>query len=652
MPLISVITPVYNVEKYLPGCLDSILAQTFQEFELLLIDDGSTDESISIAKEYAKKNPERIFVHSVSHAGPGPARNYGIQKARGEYILFIDSDDYIEKNMLEKLYESAVYLKSDIIIAPYFRHGLHKEMTIEGTFDWDSYKLYSGIDFIEHTGYRITIWGKLYKTSFIKPFSFPAIWYEDVAWLPVLMSHAPKISYIPTPFYHYVRNDASIVSNVSDKQVLGSLDAIQFIIENSNPAAQDSIAPFIANLLLYMCQRRPAFSDQYIKVLIQNKGYITKFCDFSKHERLEKKLAEYYHDFIPIPKVIYYDNFGKQELSKSELENIKSWNGTLVQFDAEIICLNEDNCDITENPFLLQAYHEGFFELVGHYFKCRKLAESGGIAICKNVTGLKYITPLLLRSRAFFGFYDAHTITDSIYASAPGQKIIQDILASFDSGIPSEHFMETVLSRLLIEKENLSYSYELECRFEGKYLLAYNDTVRVYATSVLTRDYGIGISYASCFSHHPETTWLQEKEYLLADPFYYQTLARLASDYSKYQMDTARHKKSKENVSYNQKIGKLRIRIQKQAAQNKEYKEKNDTLLLQNDTLLLQQKKLKQRNESLKEQNEKLREQREKLREQREKLKQEQEKLTSELNSIKKMKLVWYLYRFFSKFKR
>ena len=72
MPLISVIIPIYNVENYLAGCLDSILGQTFQEFELLLVDDGSTDKSIAIAKEYARNNPDKIFIHSVSHGGPGP----------------------------------------------------------------------------------------------------------------------------------------------------------------------------------------------------------------------------------------------------------------------------------------------------------------------------------------------------------------------------------------------------------------------------------------------------------------------------------------------------------------------------------------------------------------------------------------------------
>lgn len=652
MPLISVIIPIYNVEKYLVGCLDSILGQTFQEFELLLVDDGSTDKSIAIAKEYARNYPDKIFIHSVSHGGPGPARNYGIQKARGEYILFVDSDDYIDKEMFTALYQSASCLDSDIVIAPYFRHGLCQEITIEGTFDWDSYKTYSGIDFIKHTGYRITIWGKLYKTSFIKKYFFPAIWYEDVAWLPVVMSNSPKISYVPDAYYHYVRNDASIVSNISDKQVLGSLDAIQFIIEHSNASAQGSIAPFIANLLLYMCKRRPAFADRYIHALIQNKAYLLKNCDFSIHKKLEKKLADYFYDFLPIPKVLYYDNFGKQKLTDSEQETIQNWNGTLVQFDGEIICLDEENCNLSENPLILQAYQHGYYNLVGHYFKCRKLLKNGGIAICKNTTGLKYITPLLLRSQAFFGFYDDHTITAGIYAAAPGQKVIQDLLDLFEAADPSENSMEAILGKLFIEKEKLSYSYGLECRFEGKYLTAYENTVRVYATSVLARDYGIGITYASCPSQKPTAMSVDGKEYLLADPFYYQTLSSLACDYSKYQMDTARHKKSKENVAFNQKISKLRIRIQKQAAQNNQYKEENETLALQNETLIQQQENLKLKNKSLKEQNEKLREQREKLHQQRDKLKQEREKLTTELNSIKKMKLVWYLYRFFSKFKK
>ena len=100
-PKISVIVPVYNVEQYLPRCIDSILAQTFTDFELLLIDDGSTDNSGKICDEYAKKKDTKIRVWHKENGGVSSARNMGLDFAKGEYIQFIDSDDFIEKICLK-----------------------------------------------------------------------------------------------------------------------------------------------------------------------------------------------------------------------------------------------------------------------------------------------------------------------------------------------------------------------------------------------------------------------------------------------------------------------------------------------------------------------------------------------------------------------
>lgn len=121
-PKISVIVPVYNVEPYLPRCIDSILAQTFTEFELLLIDDGSRDNSGKICDDYAKKD-NRIRVFHKQNGGVSSARNTGLDNACGEWITFIDSDDYIEKSFLEGLFSSP---KSDLKISGYTSFGRTK----------------------------------------------------------------------------------------------------------------------------------------------------------------------------------------------------------------------------------------------------------------------------------------------------------------------------------------------------------------------------------------------------------------------------------------------------------------------------------------------------------------------------------------------
>ena len=105
MPKVSVIVPVYNTEKYLERCIDSIISQSFKDFELILINDGSKDKSLSIMKEYAKKD-KRIKVFDQNNKGPAITRNFGINKSKAKYVMFIDSDDYIDDNYIQDYYNA------------------------------------------------------------------------------------------------------------------------------------------------------------------------------------------------------------------------------------------------------------------------------------------------------------------------------------------------------------------------------------------------------------------------------------------------------------------------------------------------------------------------------------------------------------------
>ena len=115
MPKISIVIPIYNVEKYLRECLDSILNQTFQDFEIICVDDGSTDKSLEILQEYKRKD-DRFVILQQRHAGAGAARNHGIKLAEGKYIQFLDSDDYFEPNLLEEMYNRAEKFGAEITV--------------------------------------------------------------------------------------------------------------------------------------------------------------------------------------------------------------------------------------------------------------------------------------------------------------------------------------------------------------------------------------------------------------------------------------------------------------------------------------------------------------------------------------------------------
>lgn len=118
-PKISIIVPVYNVEQYLPRCIDSILAQTFTDFELLLIDDGSNDNSGKICDEYAEKD-NRIRVFHKGNEGVSSARQIGLEKANGQYSIHADGDDWLESNMLERMYKMANTTNADIVISDFY----------------------------------------------------------------------------------------------------------------------------------------------------------------------------------------------------------------------------------------------------------------------------------------------------------------------------------------------------------------------------------------------------------------------------------------------------------------------------------------------------------------------------------------------------
>lgn len=118
-PKISIVIPVYNVGQYLCQCLDSIITQTIQDYEVILVDDGSTDESPSICDKYAEKNKRFTVIHQKNE-GSAKARNTGLDKATGEYIAFIDSDDWINEDHLQNLQKRAEETEADIVISSYY----------------------------------------------------------------------------------------------------------------------------------------------------------------------------------------------------------------------------------------------------------------------------------------------------------------------------------------------------------------------------------------------------------------------------------------------------------------------------------------------------------------------------------------------------
>lgn len=213
--LISVVVPIYNVEHYLERCLDSIISQTYTNLEIILVDDGSTDRSGAIADAYAAKD-SRVKVIHQKNGGLSIARNTGIEACRGEYLLFIDSDDYIAPNMCERLLSRLTEADADIAIGGFYRVDSH------GTAEFapPSQQINSKTDitqqyFKNKSAYLVIVWNKLYKTALFRfptPLRFaPHMLEEDEIFSYRILYRASRIVTVDQPLYYYVQREGSIM---------------------------------------------------------------------------------------------------------------------------------------------------------------------------------------------------------------------------------------------------------------------------------------------------------------------------------------------------------------------------------------------------------------------------------------------------------
>lgn len=211
-PKVSIIIPVYNTEQYLSRCIDSIQAQSFTDFELLLIDDGSKDNSGKICDEYAAKD-SRVRVFHKENGGVSSARNWGLEKSQGEWIIFIDSDDWISGSMLLDMYEKAISEKSDLAYCD-LKMVFNEHTEVLHIAKYDSIKVNMLNNFIKSTfGTVVGMLAKrrLYESNQVH-FPIGVKFCEDFYVAVRLMLFSEKICYIPTAYYCYNRQNEGSAS--------------------------------------------------------------------------------------------------------------------------------------------------------------------------------------------------------------------------------------------------------------------------------------------------------------------------------------------------------------------------------------------------------------------------------------------------------
>lgn len=229
MEKISVIIPIYNVEKYLKRCLDSVLKQTYQNIEIILIDDGSTDTSGLIADEYSKQYKNINVVHKRNE-GIGQTRNLGIQMAKGEYILFVDSDDYIDENMIEQMHLVAVNNNCDLVCCNKYRIYEKNNRGMVTDEEMEPIKFFSRKEalgvFLLTKYVDVVFWNKLIKKDLFEGIRCPNGIYEDLATIYKLLLKANKIANMYNPFYYYCQRESSITDEKYNEKMIILKNAI------------------------------------------------------------------------------------------------------------------------------------------------------------------------------------------------------------------------------------------------------------------------------------------------------------------------------------------------------------------------------------------------------------------------------------------
>lgn len=232
---VSIIVPIYNASNYLETCINSLLNQTLDDYEIILINDGSTDNSKEIIAYY-EENYKKIKAFNKENGGQSSARNLGLAKAKGEYISFIDADDYIENTFLEKLYKNALENNSDISFCNYY--FVNEKITKHKDYVINNY------NHVTNNEYLLTDpapWNKLFKKSFLNKINFKfieGIIYEDLASIFSLAKYNIKISYVNECLYYYVKSGESTMRkkeyNSKYEDIFTSIKYLNNNLKNTN----------------------------------------------------------------------------------------------------------------------------------------------------------------------------------------------------------------------------------------------------------------------------------------------------------------------------------------------------------------------------------------------------------------------------------
>lgn len=278
---VSVIIPVYNTEDYLKECIESLVNQTLREIEILIVNDGSTDSSLEIMKEFKNKYPNIIKIFDKVNGGQASARNYALPFAQGEYLGFVDSDDWVDSTMYEEMYEKAEKEDADIVICDMVDHFPDRTVCYPSSRFENKFKV------------TPSACNKLFKRSLVKEDVFPVgLWYEDFEFTTIQLMKTDCISVIHKGLYHcHCREVSTMYNNNSEKNqdILVVLEhLVEYVEKNGWYEKYKNVLEYlyIDHVLITSINRVQKQTNEKKKIVINNlrKEVLKRYNSFYKDD--------------------------------------------------------------------------------------------------------------------------------------------------------------------------------------------------------------------------------------------------------------------------------------------------------------------------------------------------------------------------------
>ena len=311
---ISVIVPVYNVENYLEKCLNSLVNQTLEEIEILVINDGSTDDSQKIIDEFQKKFPQKIKAFSKENGGLSDARNFGIERASGNFLAFVDSDDYVSENMLQEMYDLAIKNEAELVICNLQKVDEHGNVTQKLTQIPNlSEKIELEKNFSVFSDLSYFACNKIFRQELFDGKRFQkGMHFEDIELIPQILLQCKTLAKTDAYHYQYLERSNSISKSHTERglDILKAVEHVEIAFENSVYSNKKKelkgfqILEGVYTFLAYLAFVKD--EEVYHKMSSELQRFIKKR-DISFKEKISyKRFGENYLLSLPIEKQIYY----------------------------------------------------------------------------------------------------------------------------------------------------------------------------------------------------------------------------------------------------------------------------------------------------------------------------------------------------------